>query len=135
MPLNATQIITATGQAKLAEAMFEALEVRITDVALGDGNGARYAPSEAQTALRDAITALETSAREALAAIETEQAERIAGIAREVGQQSAEAIDHALREQTAHALTELDAASERSAAAGREITRQLRDQLAKVNVK
>ena len=88
---------------------------------------------QAQTALRDAITALETSAREALAAIETEQAERIAGIAREVGQQSAEAIDHALREQTAHALTELDAASERSAAAGREITRQLRDQLAKVN--
>lgn len=52
MPLDATQIITATGQAKLAEAMFEALEVRITDVALGDGNGARYAPSEAQTALR-----------------------------------------------------------------------------------
>jgi len=52
MPLNAIQIITATGQAKLAEAMFEALEVRITDVALGDGNGARYDPSEAQTTLR-----------------------------------------------------------------------------------
>ena len=87
----------------------------------------------AQGELRDAIAALETSAREALAAIETEQAERIAQIADRVGEQSAEAIDRALRNNTAEAIGALDQATERSAAAGREMMRQLRDQLAKVN--
>ena len=87
----------------------------------------------AQGELREAIAALETSAREALAAIETEQAERIAGIAAKVGERSAVAIDEALREHTAEAITALDRATERSAEAGREATRQLRDQLAKVN--
>ena len=65
--------------------------------------------------------------------IETEQAERIAQIADRVGEQSAEAIDRALRNNTAEAIGALDQATERSAAAGREMMRQLRDQLAKVN--
>ena len=89
--------------------------------------------ARAQGELRDAIGALETSAREALAAIETEQAERIAHIASKVGEQSAQAIDEALREHTVEAVSSLDLATERSAEAGREVMRQLRDQLAKVN--
>lgn len=89
--------------------------------------------TKAQGELRDAIAALEESARQALAAIEEEQAARIARIAESVGEQSAAAIDRALREHTADAITALDEASGRSAEAGRTITRQLRDQLAKVN--
>ena len=88
--------------------------------------------ARAQAELRDAIAALENSARDALAAIETEQAERISHIAKKVGEQSAEAIDQALREHTEEAITSLDRATERSAETGREVTRQLRDQLAKV---
>ncbi|MEX0341626.1 MAG: ATPase, partial [Erythrobacter sp.] len=105
--------------------------LRASVAALGDESAA--VSERTQGELRDAITALETSAREALAAIETEQAERIAGIAEKVGEQSAEAIDRALREHTKEAITSLDLATERSAEAGREVMRQLRDQLAKVN--
>jgi len=55
MPLNATQIITAIGQAKLARAMMDDLSVEVATVALGDGSGIRYAPSEAQTELRNEL--------------------------------------------------------------------------------
>lgn len=53
MPLNSVQIITATGQDKLAQALSSGLAVQITDVGLGDGSGLRYNPSEAQTALKN----------------------------------------------------------------------------------
>ncbi|MBX7502805.1 ATPase [Qipengyuania sp. YG27] len=105
--------------------------LRASVSALGEESAALS--DKAQGELRDAIAALEASAREALAAIEDEQAQRIARIAERVGEQSAAAIDRALREHTAEAITALDKATGRSAEAGREVTRQLRDQLAKVN--
>jgi len=105
--------------------------LRASVAALADESAALS--ERAQAELRDAIGALEDSAREALAAIEDEQAQRIARIAERVGEQSAAAIDRALREHTAEAITALDQATGRSAEAGREVTRQLRDQLAKVN--
>ena len=89
--------------------------------------------SFAQGELRTAIGVLETSAHAALAAIEEEQAAHIGRIAQQVGDQSAAAIDEALQEHTAEAITALDEATARSAEAGREAARQLRDQLAKVN--
>lgn len=53
MSLNGTQMLTAIGQQKLAAAaMGGGSQVAITQVALGDGNGAKYAPFEAQTALK-----------------------------------------------------------------------------------
>ncbi|WP_324827318.1 ATPase [Qipengyuania zhejiangensis] len=87
----------------------------------------------AQDELRAAISLLETHARTALSAIETEQAESIAKIAGSVGEQSAQAIERALAEHTAQALAKLDEATARSSQSGHEVTRQLRDQLAKVN--
>lgn len=53
MPLNSVQIITAIGQNKLTEALGTELAVQITEVALGDGNGLRYDPSQAQTSLKN----------------------------------------------------------------------------------
>ncbi|MFA6220418.1 MAG: ATPase [Erythrobacter sp.] len=105
--------------------------LRASVAALGSENEAVAA--KAQGELRTAIAALETSARAALAAIETEQSDRIARIANRVGEQSTDAIDKALAAHTEQALARLDEATARSTEAGREITRQLRDQLAKVN--
>ncbi|MCF6433880.1 phage tail protein, partial [Leisingera sp. MMG026] len=53
MPLNGVQIITSTGQDKLAQALSSGQAVQITEVGLGDGNGLRYNPSEGQTALKN----------------------------------------------------------------------------------
>ncbi|QYJ06141.1 ATPase [Qipengyuania flava] len=115
-----------------AAAQVDGIErLRASVAALGDESDA--VSKRAQGELREAIEVLETSARSALAAIETEQADRIAKIADTVGEQSAAAIDKALREHTEEAIATLDKATERSSEAGREITRQLRDQLAKVN--
>ncbi|MBX7481198.1 ATPase [Qipengyuania qiaonensis] len=115
-----------------AAAQVDGIErLRASVAALGDESATVSA--RAQGELRDAIATLEGSARNALTAIETEQAERIKSIAENVGAQSAEAIDKALREHTEEAISSLDRATERSAETGREVTRQLRDQLAKVN--
>ncbi len=117
---------------EIAAAQVDGIErLRASVAALGDESAA--VSERAQNELRDAISALETSARNALSAIETEQSDRIARIAEKVGSQSAEAIDRALAEHTEEAIANLDAATNRSAEAGREIMRQLRDQLAKVN--
>ncbi len=115
-----------------AAAQVDGIErLRASVAALGDESAA--VAERAQGELRDAIEALETSARNALAAIENEQAERISSIADAVGEKSAGAIDRAMREHTEEAISALDTATARSAEAGREVTRQLRDQLAKVN--
>jgi len=105
--------------------------LRASIVALGNEND--VVAAKVQNELRTAIASLETRAREALNAIETEQSERIAHIAQKVGEQSTEAIDRALAAHTEQALAKLDEATARSTEAGREATRQLRDQLAKVN--
>lgn len=105
--------------------------LRASVAALGSENEAVAA--KAQDELREAIEALQTSARSALAAIESEQADRIDLIAEKVGEKSAESIEKALAEHTDGALAKLQEATTRSSEAGREVTRQLRDQLAKVN--
>ncbi|QKG71651.1 coiled-coil domain-containing protein [Erythrobacter mangrovi] len=115
-----------------ATAQVEAIErLRSSVAALGSEN--ESVAAKAQNELRAAIAALETNARAALSAIENEQSERISRIAAKVGEQSTEAIDRALATHTEQALAKLDEATARSSEAGREITRQLRDQLAKVN--
>lgn len=47
-----TTILTDIAEAKITAAAGTASQVAITHVALGDGNGANYAPNFAQTALR-----------------------------------------------------------------------------------
>ncbi|MBX7496172.1 ATPase [Qipengyuania sp. 6B39] len=105
--------------------------LRASVAALGAENEA--VAQKAQAELRAAIGELESSARKALVAIEDEQSERIAKLANQVGDQSTQAIERALAEHTEAALSKLDEATGRSSQAGREIMRQLRDQLAKVN--
>lgn len=116
----------------ISRAQTEDIEQLRKDIAaLADESGTLS--NIAQGELRTAIGTLENAARSALAAIEDEQAAHIMRIAENVGRQSAEAIDRALQEHTAEAITALDSATTRSSEAGRDAARQLRDQLAKVN--
>lgn len=86
-----------------------------------------------QTALREAIGTLEGKVREALALVGEESGEAIDKIAHGIGERAAGAIDRAVREQSDHAIAELDEAATRSSGAAREAAIQLRDQLALVN--
>lgn len=120
------------GFGETAVAQIDSIErLRSAVAALGDESATLSERVHGE--LRAAIAQLEESARTALSAIESEQATRIARIADKVGEQSAEAIDRALREHTEEAISALGEATARSAEAGRESMRQLRDQLAKVN--
>ena len=86
-----------------------------------------------QGELRTAIAALETSARDAMTAIESEETARVENLAKSVAERSAEAIDNALAEHTDTALARLDEARKRSSDAARDATKQLRDQLKRLN--
>lgn len=85
------------------------------------------------TSLREAIAVLETRVREALVVAGEESSGTIERIAQGIGARAAGAIDQAVRENSDHAIAELDEAATRSAAAAREAAIQLRDQLALVN--
>lgn len=50
-----TSILTDIGEAKITAAAGSSTQVAITHIALGDGNGANYAPSHAQAALQREI--------------------------------------------------------------------------------
>lgn len=96
-------------------------------------NESEQLAAHVQNELQAAIESLETKARASLAAIEEEQAHRIAGISDKVGERSVEAFEKAMIEKTEDALAQLDAARQRSQEAAREMTQQLRDQLARLN--
>lgn len=86
-----------------------------------------------QENLRSAIGLLEDKVREALALASQESSGTIEEIAQGIGSRAAETIDRAVRENSDHAIAELDEAARRSASAAREAAVQLRDQLALVN--
>lgn len=52
MPSNGLELITDIGEAKLNQALGSGVAVNITEIALGDGNGATYNPGAGQTALK-----------------------------------------------------------------------------------
>ena len=52
MPSSGLELITDIGEAKLNQALGSGVAVQITEIALGDGNGANYNPGAGQTALK-----------------------------------------------------------------------------------
>ncbi|MFO1256326.1 MAG: ATPase [Sphingomonadaceae bacterium] len=88
---------------------------------------------QAQGELGKAIAELNQSARDAVAGIETMSATSISALAVRIGEESAAAIDKAMREKTAEVAGQLDQATAKAAGASREAAVALRDQLAKVN--
>jgi len=88
---------------------------------------------QAQGELGKAIAELNQSARDAVAGIETMSAASIGSLASRIGQESASAIEAAIRERTAEVAGQLEQATAKAAGASREAAVALRDQLAKVN--
>ncbi|WP_243652376.1 ATPase [Novosphingobium sp. PhB165] len=91
------------------------------------------AAGKAQGELRDAVSALQAALAGSVEAIEGDSAERIARVAQELGDESAQAIDKAMRQRVAEVTGQLDQAVAHASGATREATIQLRDQLAKVD--
>ncbi len=109
--------------------LLDELRQAIAALEIATGEAAGKADGE----LRRSITALETAITDAIGTIETDSAERIARVANDLGEQSALAIDKAMRQRVAEVTGQLDQAVAHASGATREATIQLRDQLAKVD--
>ena len=83
--------------------------------------------------LTNAITSLETAARAAVRTLSDDTTGAVSAVADRLGQESAAAIDRAMRLRLAEAVGTLEQAASHAAGVSREATIQLRDQLGKVN--
>lgn len=101
---------------------------------LGEIDAATQATSDkAGGALSSAIAALGRTLDETVAAIEGDSAERIARVAATLGEESAAAIDKAMRTRVAEVSGQLEQAVAHASGVTREATVQLREQLARVD--
>lgn len=91
------------------------------------------AADKAREELSGAIAALQTTLAEAVDAIERNSAQRIGAVASHLADESAQAIDKAMRVKVAEISGQLEQAVAHAAGVTREATIQLRDQLAKVD--
>ncbi|MCJ2186197.1 coiled-coil domain-containing protein [Novosphingobium beihaiensis] len=96
-------------------------------------SAASSSAGKARDELTAAIGALRTALNEAVEAIESESAERIAAVAQNLGDESAQAIEKAMRTKVSEVSGQLEQAVAHAAGVTRETTIQLRDQLAKVD--
>nr|WP_137678328.1 ATPase [Parerythrobacter lutipelagi] len=87
----------------------------------------------ARTSLAEAIEALQQAAKSAPAEIETILTDRLGEFATEVSAKSAESVERAVEDGVTRSIARIEDSAIKAGTAGREITVQLRDQLAKVN--
>ncbi|MFT4056215.1 MAG: ATPase [Novosphingobium sp.] len=110
-----------------------ALLARLQDT-LGEIDAAtQTAADKAGGALIGALAALGTTLDETVAAIEDDSAERITRIAENLGDESAAAIEKAMRGKVAEISGQLEQAVAHASGVTREATVQLREQIAKVD--
>lgn len=91
------------------------------------------AAQHSQGELKTAIEALNVAASAAVADIGEMSASSIAALAERLGEESAQAIEQAMRERAGEVAGQLELAAEKAAGISRDAAIQLRDQLAKVN--
>lgn len=89
--------------------------------------------TDAQDSLREALAKLETATKEAFETLETGAREKIDALANSISGDAIEALETALRTQSAEAIGALEQSASHASGVGREATVQLRDQLARVN--
>ena len=89
--------------------------------------------SETQDQLRNTLASLEAAIPQAFAALDSGARERLAGLAQGMGAEAVEALERALRNETAATIGKLEQAAAHASGVGREATIQLRDQLVRVN--
>lgn len=112
----------------------DALFTRLHATMVAIDEATRQAADRAGGALVDAIGTLRVSLEEAVAAVEDGSAERIGRVAQALGEESASAIDRAMRTKVAEISGQLEQAVAHSSGVTREAAGQLRDQVAKVDV-
>jgi uncharacterized phage infection (PIP) family protein YhgE len=88
---------------------------------------------QAQDALARAIDSLAAATRSAVATLQDDTQGAVGALADRLGEESAAAIDRAMRMRMAEAIGQLEQAAGHAAGVSREAAIQLRDQLAKVN--
>ncbi len=88
---------------------------------------------ETQDALRENLAALETAITGAFATLDTGARERMLALAGRLGSEAVEALERALRNETAATIGALEQSAAHASGVGREAAIQLRDQLVKVN--
>lgn len=91
------------------------------------------AANATQETLRTALGELETAITGAFATLDEGARSRLLGLAETLGQDAVEALERALRNQTAATLGKLEQSAAHASGVGREAAIQLRDQLVKVN--
>ncbi|MDZ4308584.1 ATPase, partial [Allopontixanthobacter sp.] len=124
---RSSALITDANRSHLEE--IERLEKSLSEL----GAESSRLSDNARTELRDAIHFLKHSAREAIDQIESGAAIDVKQLAERIGEESSQAIDSALRNRTADAVAELEAAVVKATDAGRLAATNLRDQLGKVD--
>ena len=118
--------------ASTRERMTENISSLRTALALLDEEAGVVAETTASR-VTDAVEQLESAAEKARAALERYGADQGRDLGVQIGENAAEGVNAAMREQADEALAELREATSRSADAARDAARQLRDQLALVN--
>jgi hypothetical protein len=88
---------------------------------------------ESQETLRENLAALEAAITGAFATLDDGARERMLGLANRLGGEAVEALERALRNETAATIGALEQSAAHAAGVGREAAIQLRDQLVKVN--
>jgi hypothetical protein len=89
--------------------------------------------SDAQDRLQTALGTLEAAITGAFATLDTGTREKVAGLSQTIGSEAVEALERALRNETAATIGKLEQAAAHASGVGREATIQLRDQLVRVN--
>jgi chromosome segregation ATPase len=118
---------TERGEAQLAT--IAALDAALADL---DARGEKVA-ANARENLAAAIAQLEEANRNALADLEQGNAQMVRDLAHSIGDESASAIEEALRNRTAEAMAKLEESAQTATGIARDAAIQLRDQLSQVN--
>ncbi|MEP3051680.1 MAG: ATPase [Erythrobacter sp.] len=141
------QIAATQSNIEIADTQIEALQTKLADQSdetLAKLQGMRSGlakltadagefSGEAQDTLRAAIGTLESATQSAFTTIEDGTRERIAHMAENLGAEAVDALDRALRSESAEAIGRFEQTAAHASGVGREAAIQLRDQLAKVN--
>ncbi len=133
--IDAAEIAIAAFKARLADETEDALArlqgLRGGFARLAEDSGTLAVAT--QESLREALGALETAIGNAFASLDHGARERMLALAGNLGAEAVEALERALRNETAATLGKLEQSAAHASGVGREAAIQLRDQLVKVN--
>jgi len=133
--IDAAEVAIAGFKSRLAEETEDVLArlqgLRGGFARLADESGALA--HETQDALRENLAALEAAITGAFTTLDDGARERMLGLAGRLGSEAVEALERALRNETAATIGALEQSAAHASGVGREAAIQLRDQLVKVN--